>query len=338
MEEKTITKTLTRTKTWKVLLGRNRNYPINQPRKFLVWKSYYLHITFISRSSAAKQAEFDPTELVKKKEGTFTVPAVITEYLEKRMKRCLTKDEREALIKDHPKPDSPSCKVPTVDKFIKEFLGKRFPKEEDGELAKIQAATLLPVCPLAFAWNSLLESGADKDPDMLVPVTEVISMIQHTICLIGNASEFISQIRHTRILEKLDTSWSKYGQEDFSDLKDTLFGEDFQQTLVSKVEKEAVLAKVVVASKRSKENRGKESSSSHRRDNYGCSQFFRGSPSAGYRGRQGKNFQPYNTSQKKESGYDQGRYFSNTQKRIQSLFHEPKLPLQQGHQSNQFKK
>ena len=124
--------------------------------------TYHFH----SQSSTAKQAEFDPAELVKKKEGTFTAPAVITDYtyLEK-MKRCLTKDEHKALIKYHPKPDSPSCKAPAVDKFMKEFLGKRFPKEEDGELAKIQAATLLLICPLAFAWNSLLESGADKDPD-----------------------------------------------------------------------------------------------------------------------------------------------------------------------------
>ena len=105
--------------------------------------------------------------------------------MEKRMKRCLTKDEREALIKDHPKPDLPACKVPAVDKFMKEFLGKRFPKEKDGELAKIQAAALLPICPLAFAWNSLLDSGAGEDPEMLVPVTDVISMIQRTICLIG---------------------------------------------------------------------------------------------------------------------------------------------------------
>ena len=73
------------------------------------------------------------------------------------MKWCFTKDKREALIKDHLKPDSPSCKAPAVDKFMKEFQDKRFPKEEDGELAKIQAATLLQICPLAFAWNSLLE-------------------------------------------------------------------------------------------------------------------------------------------------------------------------------------
>jgi len=114
--------------------------------------------------------EFDPVKLVKQKEGTFVVPEAIASYLDKRMKRCLSKEECEALFKDHPRPDSPSCKVPVVDKYIKEFLGKNFPKEEDSELAKIQAATLLPVCPLASAWNSLLQNGADMDPGMLVPV------------------------------------------------------------------------------------------------------------------------------------------------------------------------
>ena len=35
--------------------------------------------------------EFDPAELVKKKEGTFCAPAVIVNHLEKRTKQCLTK-------------------------------------------------------------------------------------------------------------------------------------------------------------------------------------------------------------------------------------------------------
>ena len=114
-------------------------------------------------------------------------------------------------------------------------------------------------------------------------------MIQCTICLIGIASEFISQIRRTRILAKLDAFWSNSGQENFSDFKDNLFRGKFQQTLASKVEKEAVLAKVVVASKPSKENRGKETSSIHGREGYGRSQFFCGSPSARYGGKQGNH-------------------------------------------------
>ena len=105
-----------------VFIERNGNYLTNQPRKFLVWIFCYLHITFISQSSTAKQMEFNTTELVKKKEGTFTVPAVITDYLKKRMNWCHTKGQCEALIKDHPKPDSPSCKVLAVGKFLKELL------------------------------------------------------------------------------------------------------------------------------------------------------------------------------------------------------------------------
>ena len=217
--------------------------------------------------------EFDPSELVKKKEGTFSAPEQIASYLDKRIKRCLTKDEREALIKDHLRPDSASCKVPAVDKYVKEFLGKKFPKEEDSELAKIQVAALLPICPLTSAWNSLLQCGADEDPDMPVRASEVITMIRCTLCLIGNTSEFISQTRRAKILEKIDTSWSKYAQEDFSEAKETLFGESFQVTLSDKVEKEAALAKTVAASKRSKEVRERDTQSNRRKDNHGRNQF-----------------------------------------------------------------
>ena len=41
--------------------------------------TYHFH----SHSSTAKQVKFDPAELGKKKEGIFTAPAVITDYLEK---------------------------------------------------------------------------------------------------------------------------------------------------------------------------------------------------------------------------------------------------------------
>ena len=51
---------------------------ISGTKAFLL-ATYHFH----SRSSVAKQAEFNSAELVKKKEGTFTVPAVITDYLKK---------------------------------------------------------------------------------------------------------------------------------------------------------------------------------------------------------------------------------------------------------------
>jgi len=103
-------------------------------------------------------------------------------------------------------------------------------------------------------------------------------MIQRTICLIGNASEFISQTRRSRILETLDASWPKYGQEDFSGSKEYLFGEAFQQMLTKKVEKESALAKTVMAYQCIKEVSGEERANNHRRDNYGHIQFFQRSP------------------------------------------------------------
>ena len=49
--------------------------------------------------------QFDPASLVKSKEGTFSVPSTMKKYLNKHMKRCLSKEEREAIFKEHPKPD-----------------------------------------------------------------------------------------------------------------------------------------------------------------------------------------------------------------------------------------
>ena len=41
---------------------------------------------------------FDPGDLVKSKDGTFKVPKSMQQYLNKHMKRCLSKEEREALF------------------------------------------------------------------------------------------------------------------------------------------------------------------------------------------------------------------------------------------------
>jgi len=76
-------------------------------------------------------------------------------------------------------------------------LGKNFPKEEDSELAKIQTATLLPGICMEFIAAEWSRYGPGH------VCSEVITMIQQTICLIGNTSKFISQTRHSRILETL---------------------------------------------------------------------------------------------------------------------------------------
>ena len=49
------------------------------------------------------------------------------QYLNKHMKRCLTKEVREALFKEHPRPDLDTCVPPKIDKYMAKFLGKCMP-------------------------------------------------------------------------------------------------------------------------------------------------------------------------------------------------------------------
>ena len=178
---------------------------------------------------------FDPASLVKPKEGTIKVSPLIKKYLSKHMKRCLSREEREANFREHPKADQESCSPPKVDKYMSEFLGKSLPKEHDTELVKIQAAVLATIRPLTSAWQRLIDEGIEDDLEMVVPGSEVLALLQRTLCMLGNASELISQTRKSKILEAVDRSWSKFGSDDFPSVQDMLFGEDFQSSLTNKV-------------------------------------------------------------------------------------------------------
>ena len=271
---------------------------------------------------------FDPGDLVKTKDGTFKVPKCMKSYLNKHMKRCLTKEEREALFKEHPRPDLDSCVPPKIDKYMSEFLGKRVPKERDSELAKIQSAILASIRPLTSAWQLLLEAGLPENPQMTVPAEEVTTLIQCTLCMIGNASELVSQTRRSKILETIDPSWSKFGEDPFPTAHDTLFGDAFQSSLTTRVEKDTALSKAVSITKRSKKDKDAPPTST-RRDKQRSGSFFRGGPPARYGGRQGKNYPPYSpySSQRKEGEYSGSRQNPSYQRQGQRpLYHEPKFP------------
>lgn len=249
-------------------------------------------------------------------------------YLGKHLRRCMTKEEREAVFKEHPRPDIEACTVPKPDKYMSDFLGKKFPKERDSEAMKIQASVLAIARPLTSAWQHLQEAGMDEDPEMLVPAAEVMQLVQRTLCLVGNASEFISQTRRSHILGAIAQSWCKFASDHFS-VKDTLFGEEFQSKLSGKVKKETALAKAVAITKRHKEP-------ASRKEGQPNGKFFRQSPAGKYGGRQGRSFFPYNLQQmqgyraNREGEYPQRKsypYQSRPGQRPQ--FYEPRHPQNQ---------
>ena len=186
-------------------------------------------------------------------------------YLEKHLRRCLSKEEREALFKEHPLPDIDVCVPPKPDKYLCDYLGKRYPKDLDTKLCKVQSTVLAIMRPVVSAWQGLLEGGLDEDPEMSVPAVEVLSLCQRTLCLIGNSSEVISQERRSKILETVDPSWAKYGADNSTEAKKTLFGDDFRSALADKVEKDTALSKAVAITKKGK-NRSQSTTSFPRRD------------------------------------------------------------------------
>ena len=296
-----------------------------------------------SETESGDILDFDPTELVKNREGTFVIPKSVETYLSKHLRQCLTKEEREALFKEHPRPDAEVCTVPKVDKYMTEYLGKQFPKEGEAQLTRIQTAILAILRPLTAAWRDLLDAGLKDNPDIAVPATEALSLIQRTICLVGNASELTSQSRREKILTAIDPSWSKFSSEEFSTKKNTLFGEEFQSKLTSMVERETALAKAVSITKRHKKERSSPPNKKTVPQTIG---FFRKGPPGKYGDRRGKNFQPYTqyAGQNRDStrgpylAYNQTSYQQYNRPGQKPLFHEPRLPTSPSFQKPQQRK
>ena len=196
---------------------------------------------------------------------------MMKKYLDKHMKRCLSKEERDAMFKEHPKPDLQSCNPPKVDKYISEFLGET------------------------------LTQGAG------------VRIVQDSIS---------------------NTSWGTPSHISMAAIAlqwamDTLFGEEFQASLTTRVEKDNALSKAVSITKRNKKH---EAPSSSRKEGQRNDRFFRGGPPAKYRGRQGKSFFPYNSHfpQKKEGESSRGTSFPNYHRPgYRPLYHEPRLPQDQ---------
>lgn len=277
-----------------------------------------------SESGPSSSACFEPAHLVKAREGTVKVLPNMQKYLDEHLKSCLSKEEREALFKEYPKPDLDSCTAPKVDTFIADYLGKRMPKEHDSDMSKIQSTVLAIIRPLTTAWQKLSESGIDEDPEMVVRASEVLAMIQCTLCLVGNSAELISQMRRKKILEVVDTTWSKYGAESNPNSKAFLFGDDFQKSLTEKVERDSAISKAASLTKRGKRER--EPTTFFRKEGRKTDNFFRGGPPAKYGSRQGKSFFPYNTPHRE----NRPRQFqSMPRQRQRPLFHEPRFPVNQ---------
>ena len=149
------------------------------------------------------------------------------------------------MLKGHPKPNSKVMVPPKLDQFVSDFAPKKVDKARDAALSRIQGSLLYAVNPLTNMWAGLIEQGLVEDPEGLIPIPDVLDIIQRSIVLIGSANNLVSETRREVALDAIHSSLKKYAKGDFKDAGSDLFGEKFKDELVKKVEADSALSKAV---------------------------------------------------------------------------------------------
>ena len=247
---------------------------------------------------------FDPVLAgTEEDEYQFTPPKVISNYLEKHFRRCLTKKERKAMLKADPKPQTPVTSPPNVDEYLGVFWKGKLNLSQDGEWKQVQNALLCATGPLCGLWSQIHEQGLDSE-DGPIPASAVFDMIQRTLVFLGNANQLLSEKRRLSLLKSIDPNLTKYAKGEFPEAGKDLFGSKFSKEIVGHVEVDTAICKAsVIVNKgfRSTSSKGKSPLSSK-------SDFFRWGQTGGHGTASGRNnFSPCNKTSTFR-GRGRGRY------------------------------
>ena len=146
-------------------------------------------IKLLDESEALELVEFDPSVSPK---DSWEPPKTISGFLEKHFNRALADSEREAIMKDFPKPACEAMAAPKLDDEVKDQLKKKGKDPHFGaekSLYKIQEQLLDVAGPLTCLWADLLNKQAEVSPE------DILLLIPKALVLLGSASHSISQER-----------------------------------------------------------------------------------------------------------------------------------------------
>ena len=119
------------------------------------------------------------------------------------------------MLRKHPKPDTKVMIPPKLDQMITDFAPKKVDRARDAALTKIQGL-LYAVNPLANLWSHLIAQSLD-DQQVVIPVTEVLDVVQRTLVLLGNANNLLSKRQREIALDAVHPSLKKYTKGNFTD-------------------------------------------------------------------------------------------------------------------------
>ena len=146
---------------------------------------------------------FDPNSFYKKSPKV-DVPEAIESSLQKYFQSNLETTARRSMAREDPLPDIPALRCPRADDVIADFMGKDFPSKIDSQYRRMQTAVLASAAPAINLWINLDQQQLTSGQGGLVPVDVVLGVIQRSLVLVGNASNYISQMRRDIIIRKLE--------------------------------------------------------------------------------------------------------------------------------------
>ena len=165
----------------------------------------------------------------------------MTGFLEKHFNRCLADSEREEILNDFPKPNTPVLNAPKLDEDMVDQLKSKGKDPHFGQervLFKLQEALLDVSGPLMCLWADLTNPRAE------VSRKETVLFTQRALVLLGSASNAINLERRKIAWARINPNLKALATESYEKREDQIFGPGFLEKASKKIETQKALAKV----------------------------------------------------------------------------------------------
>ena len=187
---------------------------------------------------ALELVEFDPSVDPK---NAWDPPEAMTNILQKHFNRSLEEGEREAILKDFPKPSCKALSTPKLDEQVKEQLkckGKDPHFGAEKTLFKVQEQVLDVTGPLTCLWVDLPNRNARVSPE------DILLLIQRALVLLGSAAHTITLERRKIAWARINPTLKSLASEEYTERDADLFGPGFLEKASKRLEVEKTLDKV----------------------------------------------------------------------------------------------
>ena len=192
------------------------------------------YVELLDKGELLELVQFDPTV---EDENSWEAGEIINSFIEKDFKHTITMEEREAIMKDFPKPLYPALWTPKTDNDIKKQI-KQADKDQhfrvEKSLYKLQEQILDIAGLLTCLWVDLLNQDVTVKPE------DLILLLQRVLVLLGSASHNISQERRRVAWSQTNPATNTLSDisEETKGKETTLFGAGFLERVTKRLEEE----------------------------------------------------------------------------------------------------